>query len=438
MNTPSSRKRKHFIFGLSNILIVSKITNCCSLDIEVWITFIKSSQLFCTKYSCWCNVVVFCPMECQGWCFGIFQDIHALNVSNQIQLFEWIGPVTKSGTPDFVHDKSDIAHHFSYKEFSGDTLQLLFVNQFRGTPICNLLIWNTCRSEVDGGTQCLNDDPDLFNPIVLFPICCNPSQLETLFDSIGHWYDDVPFSKTYFKSIDINHRLKNINQRVRSNAPQAVKDWNYHAAYSTCSNQMGLFFVVTNNKLSEYKKEQSVMLHSFLRDKFLVPDLALYDDENNPFQFFSPMTAKQRSHLEAKCNCGVSPLEFDEIVTNLSDRPKSVVLLLTKKMKISQSNYHQFNNFHQVFAGGGLPTIDDMFKTFHVPNSNISVHWIFCTSTRFNQYAPLSTGCFDIKFHEIQVIPEFIDIINNAVGKKGLFPTRSRARHLGSCPNLGE
>jgi len=115
---------------------------------------------------------------------------------------------------------------------------------------------------------------------------------------------------------------------------------------------------------------------------------------------------------------------FDEIVTNLSDHPKSVVLLLTNKMKIPKSNYQQFNNFHQVFAGGGSPTIDDMFKTFHVPNTNISVHWIFCTSTRFNQNVPLSTGCFDIKFHEIQVIPEFIDIIKNADGRKGLFPTR--------------
>ncbi len=205
-------------------------------------------------------------MECQGWQLGILQAIHAFNVTNQIRLFEWIGPVTISGTPDFVHDIMisewcDISHHFSYREFTSNSLQLLFVNQVRGTPIGNLPICNTCRSEIDGGIQCSVDGPDLFIPIVPFPICCNPSQLETLFDSIGHWYDDVPFSKTYFKSIDINHRLKNINQRVRSNAPTVVKDWNYHAVYSTHSNQMGLFFVVTNNDLSEYKKDQSVMLH---------------------------------------------------------------------------------------------------------------------------------------------------------------------------------
>ncbi len=146
----------------------------------------------------------------------------------------------------------------------------------------------------------------------------------------------------------------------------------------------GVDFRGHQNDLFTYKKEQSVMLYSFLRGKFLVPDPALYDDQNNPFQFFSPLTAKQRSFLEERCNCGVSPLEFDEIVTNLSDHPKSVVFLLTDKMKIPKSNYHQFNNIHQVFAGGGSSTIDDKFKTFHVPNTNVSVHWIFCNSTRFN------------------------------------------------------
>ncbi len=101
---------------------------------------------------------------------------------------------------------------------------MLFFNQIRGTPIGNILICNICRSEVDGGIQCSNDGPDIFNPIVLFPTCCNPSQLETLFDSIKLWYDDVPFSKTYFENMNIKRRRKNINQRVRSDAPQVVKD----------------------------------------------------------------------------------------------------------------------------------------------------------------------------------------------------------------------
>jgi len=81
-------------------------------------------------------------------------------------------------------------------------LQLLFVNQVRGIPIGNLPLCNTCRSEVDGGIQCLVDGPDLFNPMVQFPICCNPSQLEILFDSIKLWYNEVPFSKTYFKNMN--------------------------------------------------------------------------------------------------------------------------------------------------------------------------------------------------------------------------------------------
>ncbi len=123
----------------------------------------------------------------------------------------------------------------------GDSLQLLFVNQVRGIPIGNLPICNTCRSEVDGGIQCSVDGPDLFNPTVLFPVCCNQSQLETLFDSIELRCDEVPFFKTYFENMNVKRRLKKINERVRSDAPQIVKDWNNHASYSTRSNQMGSF-----------------------------------------------------------------------------------------------------------------------------------------------------------------------------------------------------
>ncbi len=57
--------------------------------------------------------------------------------------------------------------------------------------------------------------------------------------------------------------------------------------------------------------------------------------------------------------------------------------------------------------------------------------------TRFNNYVPLSTGCFDTIFHDIKVIPEFIDIINKAVLKNRLFTGRSWAQHLGSCSYLG-
>ncbi len=138
----------------------------------------------------------------------------------------------------------------------------------------------------------------------------------------------------------------------------------------------------------------------------------VWDNPNIPFQFFSPLTTKQRSSLEERCNCGVSSNEFDDIVVNLLDHPKSLVLLSTDKMKISKSNYDQFNNFHQVFAGGGSPVIDNNFVTFQVPKANISEHWIFCMLTRFNNYVPLSTGCFDTIFHDIKVIPEFINIIN--------------------------
>ena len=211
LNTPSSGKRKLFIVGSSNDLIHLEITSRISLDIKGPITFIESSQLFCAKSSCWCNVVAFRPINYQSWRLGILQAIHVLNTSKQILLFEWIGPVTELGMPDFVHDKiisdwSDIAHHFIYKVFSCDSVELLFVNQVRGIPIGNLPISDNCRSEVDGGIQCSVDGPDVFKPTVPIPSWKNHSELENLFDSIELQYDEVPFSKTYFENMNIKRR----------------------------------------------------------------------------------------------------------------------------------------------------------------------------------------------------------------------------------------
>ncbi len=59
---------------------------------------------------------------------------------------------------------------------------------------------------------------------------------------------------------------------------------------------MASFFVVTNNDLSEYKKEKAVALQPILRDKFLVPELATYHDPSNRFEFFSPLSTN-RDHL---------------------------------------------------------------------------------------------------------------------------------------------
>ncbi len=73
--------------------------------------------------------------------------------------------------------------------------------------------------------------------------------------------------------------------------------------------------------------------------------------------------------------------------------------------------------------------VDKNYVTFQIPNENMSVCWCFSTSIRFNNYVPLLTGCFDIMCHDIKVIPEFIDVINKAVGKNRLFTGRSRVKH---------
>ncbi len=116
--------------------------------------------------------------------------IHALDYTNQIKLFGWIGPVNNAEKPNNVHGKiisesSDISQHFNNQEFSADSLQVLLLNQTRGTPIGNLSLSKTCRSEIDSGIQCSVEGSDLFHSrVLLYPICNKYSRLNISFNSL--------------------------------------------------------------------------------------------------------------------------------------------------------------------------------------------------------------------------------------------------------------
>ncbi len=168
--------------------------------------FIESSQLCSFEHSFWCNTVAFYPIESKGWQLGIWGAIHVLDSRSQIKLFEWIGPINNPGTLDFVHEKiisewSKISCHFEYQIFSANAIQLLFLNQIRGTAIGNFSISKTCKSEIDHGIQCSIEGPDVFSPSVPFPVC-KPSELEVNFDSSKLQNDEVLFSKAYYKNLN--------------------------------------------------------------------------------------------------------------------------------------------------------------------------------------------------------------------------------------------
>ncbi len=121
LNTPSSGKRKLFIVGSSNILIHSEITSQVSLDIKGPITFIESSPLFCSKNSCWCNVVEFCPINYEGWRLGIlFGDDVVSSLLPYLRLVLYHGSVATKILHIFTanYHHTCMLHEYSYSDMT--------------------------------------------------------------------------------------------------------------------------------------------------------------------------------------------------------------------------------------------------------------------------------------------------------------------------------
>ncbi len=138
------------------------------------------------------------------------------------------------------------------------------------------------------------------------------------------------------------------------------------------------------------------------------------------------------------CKDGVTEKDFDEIVVSLSNRPKSIVLLSATKASTFGKKDSHTNKFCQIFASGGSSHVDRNFKTYQVPITKLAIHHKICQSTSCSNFVPLSTGCFDVIFHDIQVFPKFIKIINHTIRKQGIYTSRCKNQHFGSCFYLGE
>ncbi len=110
----------------------------------------------------------------------------------------------------------------------------------------------------------------------------------------------------------------------------------------------------------------------------------------------------------------------------------------TEKINKMRKKIDIVSEFTQIYGGDGAPLIDKSFKCYHVKDSPIHVHHKFSKIKDFKDYVPLSTGCFDYKFHAIKIIDKFVSVIESAIGTTGIFPNRNRSKHHGSASYIGE
>jgi len=124
---------------------------------------------------------------------------------------------------------------------------------------------------------------------------------------------------------------------------------------------------------------------------------------------------------------------FDDVVNAVSLHVDS--LLSTEK--VVSEDIKQYNGYVRIFAGEGSPEVDGTFSTHHVPNSSVCVHCKLCPAREYSSYLALSISFFQRMFHGIMIIPLFIELIQHAVGNRGLFLNRNRSSHHGSLSYIG-
>ena len=55
--------------------------------------------------------------------------------------------------------------------------------------------------------------------------------------------------------------------------------------------------------------------------------------------------------------------------------------------------------------------MDETYDKFDLPNSELMIFHKKSTPNEFSTCIPISTTCFDTKFHGIRIIPQFVEII---------------------------
>lgn len=153
------------------------------------------------------------------------------------------------------------------------------------------------------------------------------------------------------------------------------------------------------------------------------------------------MTKEQRQTEVTIFVDGVDVEKYKPTIHHILQDHQQPVYISAEKINNSFKKKNNFNCYTQLFAGGGAPTIlsiDDSYMSQQVASSSVTPNHKVCPIADMEEFMPLITGCFDHKFHVIKVVDKFVEAIESAIGRNGLFPVQNCPRHVGSVSYIGE
>jgi len=327
-----------------------------------------------------------------------------------------------------------------------------FVNQVRGDTFDGLYHPRT-RNGADGGIQCNPNGPDKCPHPIKVPFLGQRSKLTALLENhkvtagvTGQpdLYMQRPARKRGTRKRAKHHQMESTSPGDKDEQAQEIKNQEEHELAKQWRVQKKRVVDDTQLQLlvvSSVNYNQATTMSPDDKSLFYVPTLASVNDSSTPAVQYYGLTNEVYKELSKKSNDedGIDINVFDNLVSTKSSA--SHHLIDCHKIQPSPSdNTSTFYGYTKVYAGEGAPTLDDNDKdvqTFNIPNSDTTIKCKFVNASEDHGHVPLSVGLTDSSFHGISIQPSYIELINKAVGKCGLFTNRSRSGHHGSLSYVG-
>mmetsp|Transcript_12308 Transcript_12308/g.26192 ORF Transcript_12308/g.26192 Transcript_12308/m.26192 type:complete len:567 (+) Transcript_12308:899-2599(+) len=349
LTTPSVGSRQMFVIEETNDIACINVSGRHHLKKEGPVTFLECTQLARFPQSC-AGIVCAFQVKTKKWKLGAIQNLFPLNNRPIVRVFCWVGALHLPSVPLFatIHRSSwqDIESHFSLQNYFLLDIEIVFINQIRGTSIRMEPICSTTTNVIDGGVQCSRVGPDLFSPMV--PTSWNTGSNECFdFASVRlvNLYDVDDLPTTFVRNkYSCKHAGWKKNRACRkADAPAIVRKWIGVSSWVPKKNLVGSFFVVTNHDNSPLVKDQLVHLDPTLEDKFLLPSLSSFNDTSILTQSFHAMTKAQRQAVVAIFADGVDVEEFEPTIRHILKDHRQPVFISDDKINISIKNNSNFN-----------------------------------------------------------------------------------------------
>jgi hypothetical protein len=303
----------------------------------------------------------------------------------------------------------------------------------RGTVPLGGQISDTTRNTVDGGIQASRLGCDIWR----LPITNSIPRAHEVYELHPLTNDVTQTVNLFVPTYQSGAGHDTINAPIDSDV------FNYHVTPKMVprNDLLTLVVVVHEGDNSTLSKRMSTKSPKSLIDKINVGSLTSCDKSSGSGQTFYQLTKQKFSEL---CNAypngyhlgGMDISEnVDALVRSYSSGSREFISVEKLAALAGMQSTHKV--FSRIFGGEGSPQVDDTFHQMRTANG-LAIYFKLALASEYAHHPPLSQGFYDCGTHGVQIHHVYLELLNRAFGKRGLFVGGRRTMtHTGSLSYVG-